>query len=67
MLHSESLSQPLVRTNIFLSQFQRDTLKELARQQDISSAELARRILDKGLRRAAKEAAQTPGKAARRG
>jgi hypothetical protein len=66
MLHAESLSQPLVRTNIFLSQFQRDTLKELARQQDISAAELARRILDKGLRRAAKEAAQTPGKTARR-
>ena len=49
MLHAESLSQPLIRANVFLSQFQRDSLKELARQQDISAAELARRILDKHL------------------
>lgn len=52
MLHAESLSQPLIRTNIFLSKDQRDSLKSLAAAQDISAAELARRILDKGLRRA---------------
>jgi predicted DNA-binding ribbon-helix-helix protein len=52
MLHSESLSQPLIRTNIFLSQFQRDSLKSLAAAQDISAAELTRRILDRGLRQA---------------
>lgn len=50
MLHSEKLSQPLIRTNIFLSAEQRDT-KELAAAQDISAAELTRRILDKGLAR----------------
>jgi hypothetical protein len=55
MLHSESLSQPLIRTNLFLSKDQRDTLFALAAAQDISAAELARRILDKGLRRAARK------------
>jgi len=55
MLHAETLSQPLVRTNIFLSQSQRDSLKSLAAAQDISAAELARRILDKGLRRVKKQ------------
>jgi hypothetical protein len=57
MLHSEHLSQPLIRTNIFLSEFQRETLKALAAAKDISAAELARRILDKHLRRAAKRQA----------
>ena len=57
MLHAESLSQPLVRTNIFVSRFQRDSLKELARQGDISMAELIRRVLDKHLRRATKQTA----------
>jgi predicted DNA-binding ribbon-helix-helix protein len=52
MLHSESLSQPLIRTNVFLSKFQRESLKTLAAAQDISMAELARRILDRHLRRA---------------
>jgi hypothetical protein len=51
MLHSEKLSQPLIRTNIFLSAFQRDELKARAAAQDISAAEMARRILDKALRR----------------
>jgi hypothetical protein len=51
MLHSDKLSQPLIRTNVFLSAEQRDTLKELAAAQDISAAELTRRILDKGLAR----------------
>jgi hypothetical protein len=51
MLHSDKLSQPLIRTNLFLSAEQRNTLKELAAAQDISAAELARRILDKGLAR----------------
>jgi hypothetical protein len=57
MLHSEHLSQPLVRTNIFLPQFQRDSLRDLARQQDITAAELCRRILDAGLRRMQKRQA----------
>lgn len=51
MLHSESLSQPLIRTNIYLSASQRDAVMELARQSDISMAELIRRVLDKHLRR----------------
>jgi hypothetical protein len=55
MLHAELISQPLIRTNIFLSKFQRDSLKSLAAEQDISAAELARRILDKGLRRGLKK------------
>jgi hypothetical protein len=55
MFHSESLSQPLIRTNMFLSKDQRASLKSLAAAQDISMAELARRILDQGLRRVAKQ------------
>jgi hypothetical protein len=55
MLHADSLSQPLVRTNVFLSQFQRDSIKKLAASQDISAAELCRRILDRHLRRALKQ------------
>lgn len=58
MMHSESLSQPLIRTNLFLSQDQRKSLKALAAAQDISAAELARRILDKGLTRIAKQVAE---------
>ena len=53
-LHSERVSKPLVRTDIFLSEFQRDTLKSLAAGMDITAAELTRRILYKGLRRALK-------------
>jgi hypothetical protein len=55
MLHSESLSQPLIRTNIFLSKAQREALKALAAAKDISAAELCRRILDKHLRRTARQ------------
>ena len=58
MLHSERVSKPLIRTDIFLSEFQRDSLKTLAAAQDITAAELTRRILDKYLRRALKLAAQ---------
>jgi hypothetical protein len=50
MFHSDSLSQPLIRTNIYLSKSQRELLKSLAAAMDISAAELARRILEKGLR-----------------
>jgi predicted DNA-binding ribbon-helix-helix protein len=57
MLHAESLSKPLHRTNLYLSEFQRDSLKMLAKAEDISAAELARRILDAGLRRATKKLA----------
>jgi hypothetical protein len=52
MLHSESISKPLVRTDVYLSEFQRDTMKDLARHHDISMAELIRRVLDKHIRRA---------------
>jgi predicted DNA-binding ribbon-helix-helix protein len=55
MMHAESLSKPLVRTDVYLSEFQRDTMKELGREQDISMAELIRRVLDKHLRRALKK------------
>jgi hypothetical protein len=51
MSHSYSVSKPLVRTDIFLSEFQRDSLKKLAAQQGITAAELTRRILDRHLRR----------------
>jgi predicted DNA-binding ribbon-helix-helix protein len=57
MLHATSLSQPLRRTNLYLSEFQRDSLKMLAKAEDISAAEFARRILDAGLRRATKNLA----------
>jgi len=55
MLHSEFRSQPLIQTKMFLSKAHRDSLKSLAAAQDISASELARRILDKGLRRALKK------------
>ena len=55
MLHSDKVSQPLVRTDVYLSAEHRDILKELGRQQDISMAELIRRVLDKHLRRALKK------------
>ena len=55
MLHSDCVSKPLVRTDIFLSEFQRDSLKTLAAAQDITAAELTRRILDRHLRRALKQ------------
>lgn len=57
MLHAEALSQPLIRSDVYLSKFQRDTLRELAAAQDISAAELLRRILDKGLRKLLQQAA----------
>jgi hypothetical protein len=40
------MAKPLIRTNIFLSEFQREALKKRARKQHISAADLARRILD---------------------
>lgn len=55
MLHSEHVSKPLIRTDIFLSEFQRDTMRALSAEMDITAAELCRRILDKGLRRALKQ------------
>jgi hypothetical protein len=62
MLHSDKVSQPLVRTDVYLSAEQRDKMKELGRQQDISMAELIRRVLDKHLRRELKkQAAQAKG------
>jgi hypothetical protein len=58
MLHADNLSKPLIRTDVYLSEFQRDSLKDLARQRDISMAEFIRRVLDRHLRRALKQAAQ---------
>lgn len=55
MLHADKRSQPLVRTDVYLSAEQRDTMKELGRQQNISMAELIRRVLDKHLKRALKK------------
>ena len=54
MLHAEKLSEPLVRTDVYLSEFQRDKMKELGRQQDISMAEIIRRVLAKHIQRSAK-------------
>jgi hypothetical protein len=53
MLHSESISKPLIRTDVYLSETQRETMKGLARQQDVSMAELIRRVIDKHIRRTA--------------
>jgi hypothetical protein len=55
MLHSNRISKPLIRTDIFLSDFQRETLKSLAAAQDITAAELTLRILDRHLKRALKK------------
>jgi hypothetical protein len=55
MLHADSLSKPLIRTDVYLSEFQRDSMKVLAYQRDISMAELIRRVLDKHLRRELKQ------------
>jgi hypothetical protein len=44
------MEQPLVRTNVFLSRFERETLKARASKRGISAAELTREILDKALR-----------------
>jgi predicted transcriptional regulator len=49
------MAKPLIRTDIHLSDFTRDKLKELARGQDVSSAELTRRILDKHIKRELKK------------
>ena len=62
MMHAEKLSEPLVRTDVYLSAEHRDIMKQLGAAQDISMAELIRRCLDQFLRRelkkqAAKEAA----------
>ena len=51
MLHAEKLSEPLVRTDVYLSAFQRDSMKDLARHEDISMAELIRRVINKHIRR----------------
>ena len=58
MLHADKLSQPLVRTDVYLSAEQRDAMKELGRQQDISMAELIRRVLDKHIKRELKKQSQ---------
>jgi hypothetical protein len=43
------MAKPLIRTNVFLSEFQRETLKKRAQKLGISAASLARQILDAGL------------------
>lgn len=55
MSHSYCVSKPLIRTDVFLSEFQRDSLKALAAAQGITAAELTRRILDKHLKRMLKK------------
>lgn len=55
MLHSDSLSKPLVRTNVYLSECHREALKTLAAQMDISAAELLRRIIDEHFKRMLKK------------
>jgi hypothetical protein len=52
MFHSESLSKPLIRTNVYLSEDHREAIFALAKAQDISGAELIRRVLDKYLQSA---------------
>jgi hypothetical protein len=39
----------MIRTNIFLSKPQKESLEKLAKEKDISVAELVRRIIDKEL------------------
>ena len=51
MLHSEHRSQPLVRTDVYLSAEQRDALKVIGASQDLSMAEVIRRVLDRYIRR----------------
>jgi hypothetical protein len=55
MLHSERRSQPLVRTDIYLSEVQRDALKRLGAARDLSMAEVIRRVLDRYIRRELKK------------
>jgi hypothetical protein len=54
MLHSEQIGEPLKRTQLYLSNEQRTVLKAEARQKKISMAELIRRVLDRYVRRSAK-------------
>jgi hypothetical protein len=56
------MAKPLIRTDIHLSDFTRDNLKELARGQDISSAELTRRVLDRHIRRELKKQSKPPAR-----
>ena len=58
MLHADKRSEPLVRTDVYLSAEHRDKIKELGRQQDISMAEWIRRALDNRIRWSAKLEAQ---------
>jgi hypothetical protein len=51
MLHSDSISKPLVRTDVYVSAEQRDAMKALGAVQDISMAEMIRRVLDQYIRR----------------
>jgi hypothetical protein len=54
MLHSDQIGEPLIRTQLYLSTDQREVLMAEARQMNISFAEIVRRILDKHVRRLAK-------------
>jgi len=51
MMHSERRSQPLVRTDMYLSRFQLDSLKQMGRERDLSMAEIIRRVLDRYIKR----------------
>ena len=61
MFHSDRLSKPLIRSNVYLSESHRKALKTLAAEQDISAAELLRRFLEKALRRELKKRSTSGG------
>jgi hypothetical protein len=56
MLHSEQIGEPLKRTQLYLSVEQREAFIAEARKKGISMAELIRRVLDRYVRRNARQA-----------
>jgi hypothetical protein len=61
MLHSEKRSEPLRRTDLFLSRSDWDALKKVAQEKDISASELVRRLIAAELKRAARKQLAVPG------
>ena len=57
MLHAPTLSQPLIRVNIYVTQAQHAAIFSYARALDISAAELTRRLIEAGLPKIAKQVA----------
>jgi hypothetical protein len=58
MMHAEKRGEPLRRSNIYLSREQLQSLKEIGAAQDVSMAEIVRRVLDKYIRREQRKAAK---------